>query len=91
MDGIAQESSHGWNNAGTGHAAFCEMNYTAQDDEGNIDLARRHQRHRAVRDFPASSGPTRLSRGVLNDPPALIANVPHMSVVWGQENIEFSD
>ncbi len=40
MDGIAQESSHGWNNAGTGHAAFCEMNYTAQDDEGNIDLAR---------------------------------------------------
>lgn len=88
MDGIAQESSHGWNNAGTGHAAFCEMNYTAQDDEGNIDLARAinvTEQFEISRQFWAHQ----VERGVLNDPSSFIANVPHMSVVWGQENIEF--
>ena len=34
----AQESSNAWNNAGTGHAALCELNYTPQRSDGRIDI-----------------------------------------------------
>jgi malate dehydrogenase (quinone) len=34
----AQESSNAWNNAGTGHAALCELNYTPQESDGSIDI-----------------------------------------------------
>src|ERR1700723_4744229 len=36
----AQESSNAWNNAGTGHAALCELNYTPEDPSGNIDISK---------------------------------------------------
>src|ERR1700753_3115980 len=36
----AQESSNAWNNAGTGHAALCELNYTPQKSDGNIDISK---------------------------------------------------
>ncbi|WP_022963450.1 malate dehydrogenase (quinone) [Halopseudomonas pelagia] len=88
MDGIAQESSDGWNNAGTGHSAFCEMNYTPQDDDGSVDIARAinvTEQFEISRQFWAHQ----VERGVLQDPSSFISNVPHMSVVWGQENIDF--
>ena len=37
---FAQESSAAWNNAGTGHSAFCELNYTPEDDDGNISISK---------------------------------------------------
>jgi len=40
LDAPALESSNAWNNAGTGHAALCELNYTAMDDEGFIDCSK---------------------------------------------------
>ena len=36
LDTAACESSDAWNNAGTGHSAFCELNYTPKDEEGNV-------------------------------------------------------
>jgi len=36
----AQESSNAWNNAGTGHAALCELNYTPEDSSGNVDISK---------------------------------------------------
>lgn len=87
-DGIAQESSDGWNNAGTGHSAFCEMNYTPQDDDGSVDIARAinvTEQFEISRQFWAHQ----VERGALRDPQSFIATVPHMSVVWGQENIDF--
>jgi len=30
LDGVALESSNGWNNAGTGHSALAELNYTPE-------------------------------------------------------------
>src|SRR5580693_626541 len=36
----AQESSNAWNNAGTGHAALCELNYTPQREDGSIDISK---------------------------------------------------
>src|SRR5579872_1713378 len=40
LDGAAQESSFAWNNAGTGHAALCELNYTPQKPDGSIDISK---------------------------------------------------
>jgi malate dehydrogenase (quinone) len=40
LDGIALESTDGWNNAGTGHAALCELNYTPEKADGSIDIAK---------------------------------------------------
>ena len=40
LDGIAQESTGGWNNAGTGHAALCELNYTPERADGTIEIAK---------------------------------------------------
>ena len=41
LDKIGFESSDAFNNAGTGHSAFCELNYTPMDKNGvvNIDKA----------------------------------------------------
>jgi len=36
----AQESSEAWNNAGTGHAANCELNYTPQRSDGSVDISK---------------------------------------------------
>ena len=41
LDGVAQESSNGWNNAGTGHSALMELNYTPQKKDGSISIERR--------------------------------------------------
>ena len=38
LDEVAQESTDGWNNAGTGHAGYCELNYTPQQQDGSIDI-----------------------------------------------------
>lgn len=40
MNGVAEESSNGWNNAGTGHSAFSEMNYTPEKADGTIDISK---------------------------------------------------
>ncbi|QIB50396.1 malate dehydrogenase (quinone) [Pseudomonas sp. OIL-1] len=88
LDGIAQESSDGWNNAGTGHSAFCEMNYTPTTDDGGVDIARAigvTEQFEISRQFWAHQ----VERGVLSDPQSFISSVPHMSLVWGQENIDF--
>ena len=40
LDSPAQESSNAWNNAGTGHAALCELNYTPEKKDGSIDISK---------------------------------------------------
>src|SRR5215469_6721140 len=40
LGSAAQESSNAWNNAGTGHAALCELNYTPQKADGSIDISK---------------------------------------------------
>ena len=40
LDKIAQESTKAWNNAGTGHSAFCELNYTPEQEDGSIDISK---------------------------------------------------
>ena len=49
LEGAALESSDAWNNAGTGHAALCELNYTPERSDGSIDIAKALNRHAAER------------------------------------------
>src|SRR5262245_40845132 len=39
LEDCGQESSQAWNNAGTGHAANCELNYTPQRQDGSVDIS----------------------------------------------------
>ncbi len=82
MSSVAEESSNGWNNAGTGHAALMELNYTPQTANGiNIDKAVDiNEAFHISRQFWAHQ----VTRGVLNKPKSFINSVPHMSFVWAK-------
>lgn len=84
----AQESSNAWNNAGTGHAALCELNYTPEKSDGSIDISKALQVNTEFdlsRQFWAHS----VKKGSIKDPRSFIYPVPHMSFVRGRENIAF--
>jgi len=88
LESAAEESSNAWNNAGTGHAALCELNYTPQRPDGNIEISK----------ALAVNGEFDLSRqfwaylvrkGAIKDPQSFIHAVPHCSFVRGEDNIAF--
>jgi malate dehydrogenase (quinone) len=88
LDTVSQESSGPWNNAGTGHSALCELNYTPMDADGNVDISKavlvneQFQVSRQLWSFLVESGR-------IPDPSAFINPIPHMSFVWGAENVEY--
>ena len=88
LDEVARESSDGWNNAGTGHAAFCELNYTPERSDGSIDVRRAikvNEQFHVSRQYWSSL----VEQGVIRDPKSFICNVPHMSWVRGAEDVAF--
>ncbi|MBT9268234.1 malate dehydrogenase (quinone) [Pseudomonas sp. MG-9] len=88
LDGVALESSNGWNNAGTGHSALAELNYTPEDDKGNVTIPKAVEINEAFqvsRQFWA----WQVQQGVLKNPRSFINTTPHMSFVWGDDNIKF--
>ena len=84
----AQESSDGWNNAGTGHAANCELNYTPQRDDGSIDISKALEVNTEF-DISRQLWAYLVGRGAIPDPRAFLHPCPHMSFVWGEENVAF--
>src|SRR6188768_2383603 len=85
LDVAAAESSDAWNNAGTGHAAFCELNYTPQKADGSIDISKAIkicQDYEVSREFWAYL----VEKGYIKDPQTFITAIPHVSFVWGKEN-----
>ncbi|WP_342325094.1 malate dehydrogenase (quinone) [Kosakonia sp. BYX6] len=87
LDGVALESSNGWNNAGTGHSANMELNYTPQRADGSIDVSKAleiNEQFMISRQFWSSQ----VKRGILNNPHAFINSTPHMSFVWG-DNVDY--
>lgn len=85
---VALESSNPWNNAGTGHAALCELNYTPERADGTIDITsavKVNEQFQVSRQFWAHL----VSAGALPDPKAFINPTPHMSFVWGESNVEY--
>jgi malate dehydrogenase (quinone) len=88
LDAVAEESSNGWNNAGTGHSALAELNYTPEDKDGKINITKAIEINEAfqiTRQFLA----WQVKNGVLKNPPSFINSTPHMSFVWGDDNIRF--
>jgi malate dehydrogenase (quinone) len=84
----AQESSNAWNNAGTGHAALCELNYTPQEPDGSIDISKALQVNTEF-DLSRQFWSHLVKKGAIKDPQSFIHSVPHMSFVRGQENRVF--
>jgi malate dehydrogenase (quinone) len=84
----AQESSDGWNNAGTGHAANCELNYTPQRNDGSVDISRALEVNTEF-DLSRQLWSFLVNKDAIPDPRAFIHPCPHMSFVWGAGNVAF--
>lgn len=86
---LAQESSHGWNNAGTGHAGICELSYTphrAADGTVNVTKAIEiFEQFERTKQFWSYA----VAQGLISDPQEFINPVPHLSFVHGQEQVDF--
>ena len=85
---LATESTHAWNNAGTGHAGYCELNYTPQQSNGEIAIERAlgiNARFEESLQFWSGL----VKKGALPDPSKFINPVPHISWVQGKDNVDF--
>ncbi len=88
LSDVAQESSNAWNNAGTGHAALCELNYTPEGKDGSIDPAKAvtiNEQFQQSRQLWASL----VAEGVLDEPSTFINATPHMTFVRGEKDVAF--
>ncbi|MFI2754571.1 malate dehydrogenase (quinone) [Cellulomonas sp. P22] len=85
--GLAQESSNAWNNAGTGHAALCELNYTHERPDGTIDIAKAvtiNEQFELSRELWSHL----LTSGRLPDGTEFVSPAPHMTFVRGAANVD---
>lgn len=87
LDDVALESSDALNNAGTGHAGYCELNYTPQAKNGDIQI-RRALEINAAFEVSLQCWSSLVKDGVLNAS-QFIQRVPHLSAVWGQQDSDF--
>lgn len=86
---LAQESSHGWNNAGTGHAGICELSYTPKREaDGSVDVTKvieifeQFEQSKLFWSYAVASG-------MVDQPKEFITPVQHLSFVHGQEQVDF--
>lgn len=87
LDKVALESSAAWNNAGTGHSALCELNYTPQKEDGSIEVKKALE---VFNQFEQSKQFwSFLVENKLLKSTDFIHKVPHHSWVSGKENIDF--
>ncbi len=88
LEGAGLESSSAWNNAGTGHAANCELNYTPEEKEGGIDISKALKVNEAF-DLSLQFWSYLVKKRALPHPETFIHSVPHISFVTGSENVAF--
>jgi malate dehydrogenase (quinone) len=84
----AEESSSAWNNAGTGHAALCELNYTPPRPDGSIDISKALEVNTEF-DLSRQFWSHLIRTGAIASPESFIHPVPHMSFVLGADNVAF--
>ncbi len=85
---VALESSNAWNNAGTGHAALCELNYMPEGKDGSVDPAKAiaiNEQFQQSRQFWSSL----VEQGVLDEPSTFINSTPHMTFVRGEKDVAY--
>ena len=83
-----EESSNVWNNAGTGHEALCELNYTPEEEDGSINVDKAvdiFNQFQVSKQFWANL----VKDGYMTSPEDFIKPLKHMSFVQGSKNIEF--
>jgi malate dehydrogenase (quinone) len=88
LDSVSAESSDAMNNAGTGHSGFAELNYTPEMPDGHVETKKAvdiNEQFEGSKQFWAYQ----VQKGYLGDPRTFINNVPHMSFVWGDDNIAY--
>jgi len=88
LDVAAAESSDAWNNAGTGHSAFCELNYTPELPNGEIETVKAvkiAEQFEQSKQFWAYL----IEKGLVSNPENFVQSIPHMSFVWGDKNVEY--
>lgn len=88
LDKVAGESSDAWNNAGTGHSALCELNYTPEREDGSIDTSKAIH---IIEQFEVSKQfwSYLVEQGQLKDPAGFIRSTPHMSFVHGDNDVAY--
>ncbi len=88
LDDVALESSDAWNNAGTGHSAFCELNYTAANEDGTINISKAIK---IAAQFETSKQfwSYLVEKKYFSDPQDFINSIPHISFVWGDDNVAY--
>lgn len=88
LDAAGEESSHELNNAGTGHAALCELNYTKELEDGSIDMSKAisvNEQFQVSRQFWSYL----VEQGLIKNPEDFIMPLPHVSYVQGEDNVRF--
>ncbi len=88
LSDVAQESSNAWNNAGTGHAALCELNYMPEGADGTLDPAKAiaiNEQFQQSRQLWTSF----IERGILDGPSTFINSTPHMTFVRGEKDVAY--
>ncbi|HSG93493.1 MAG TPA: malate dehydrogenase (quinone) [Methylotenera sp.] len=85
---VAAESTDAWNNAGTGHAGYCELNYTPADAGGNVDISRALAINASF-EVSLQLWSSLVEKSILPAPQNFINAVPHLSFVWGEHDVAF--
>ncbi|SFB92490.1 malate dehydrogenase (quinone) [Bacillus sp. OV322] len=88
LENAGKESSNEWNNAGTGHAALCELNYTVEKPDGSIDISKAiniNEQFQVSMQFWSYLVQNKL----IKNPQDFIMPLPHMSMVQGEKDVEF--
>ncbi|WP_431030499.1 malate dehydrogenase (quinone) [Lysinibacillus sp. LZ02] len=88
LEKAGEESSHELNNAGTGHAALCELNYTSEKPDGSVDIKKAinvNEQFQVSMQFWSYL----VKNNLIRNPQDFIMPLPHMSMVQGEENIKF--
>ncbi len=88
LNGAGLESSDPWNNAGTGHSALCELNYSVEQKDGSMDVTKAikiNEQFQVSRQFWSYL----VNSGQLANPQDFIMPIPHMSLVEGDKNVKF--
>lgn len=88
LDKAGEESSNEWNNAGTGHAALCELNYTVEKPDGSVDISKAvkiNEQFQISKQFWSYL----VNSNLIRNPQEFIMPLPHMSMVQGEKNVAF--
>lgn len=88
LENAGEESSNEWNNAGTGHAALCELNYTVEKPDGSIDISKAIEINEQFQ-LSMQFWSYLVKSNLLQHPQDFIMPLPHMSLVLGEQNISF--